>query len=375
MTAPSFAARLDALVTAGTLSERLQVMGRALSTRLKSKIQLMLLGPDDALKAAVLTHLANRRIETLPGGGTRLSYHSEPTAVHLAPDGRSRTVNALDADTTLGSVHLHAPQEVLRWIEIIVPALPDWENSGVYPDIFAASDICLWCSSNFSPKEQVIWGRADMSLKDHSFLVTWRGTGVSVNCGPDFRAHFRLGPITLLERQVSDMIASILRVAKAGRAADEDNALLFLNAHEGQVRVKPPIAKEPVAAPPQPASAALAPEELPPPVQQRCVRSADALYVRALGLITDTAREIASRTDGQEASDIMSFCAETSEALAGLFEDADYDCPAFLQLRQDILSSADTLVLMSLEGAQAPMEEAVGTLVQLKQEIAGQLAA
>lgn len=253
---------------------------------------------------------------------------------------------------------------------------------------FQDADVCLWVTSGFARDEAEQWAPAPDQLKDHSFLVpvadkdsaAARFDAASLSVLGDIAAEefFGLFPI-VIDRTVQDQqplaVESLLRevanILRLGLQADADNAQMFLKLHQPKGLAQPPRGAAPSRAVAMPMTAPAArgtPET---------GTEATEVYRKALGALRDRAAAFEPLMSAREDADVLrvlSICEETSAAVADVFQDSPLRDPAFIRIREEMLSAADKIMLMSLEGGVAPAVAAVTTILQIRREMEVQIA-
>ncbi|MFD1157902.1 hypothetical protein [Roseovarius aestuarii] len=324
---------LQDILASGMLTEHIQKIGEALLHRLSSPVRLVLMGPDSDNKQRV---------------------HEMLTA-HAIPE-------TIISELALGS-----------------------------QVDFGQADICLWCTSEFGSTEYQVWQDAPDLLKDHSFLVLLATpeTAASVFSEDQLDAlgdiaaeeFHSLFPITLEPQPtypsaaLDALVVEIAKLVKSGRVADHDSAEFFVRTHRGVLAGSSTAGNHAPDTGPQPSPPTA--EVLPEAVEPTCDEAPVELYRKAFDHICKCASQLSSPacTDASDDfSDILSICHQTCETVADMLSESASDAPDFLLLKEDVLRSADKLLLMSLESGVAPAISAVTTLLQTRREMATRMA-
>ena len=214
---------------------------------------------------------------------------------------------------------------------------------------FSGTDIALWCSASFSDADLSLWEQSPDALKDHSYLVTPLADGaatppeaISAAAAEWFLAAIGVPSDGGMHGLTGELDCRIRR----GREADQDAALLLIRKHGTEGSAPQPVHLPEAAAPaPAPQSGALA-------------------------YLDQRATDLASGVDPDDAGAVLTFCAETCEFLADMLAPQ-----ADPRMADDLLSAADALVLMSVEGRTGSAVDAVTTLLQLRKELKTRQAA
>lgn len=324
-------AQLDHLLAAGDLPAAHQHTGKRLHARLTSQVSVVLAGPETAAKEYLRDILSEA---TLP-----------QTALTILP----------------------------------------WEA----PLDHARTDVCIWCTASFDVEEAAQWQSAPDRLKDHSFLAMFTGINpAATHLHAAFSARlqdiaaeefYHLIEITFGNRAsstppkaISELVAELSQMVHMGLAADMDNAHLFLKTHKvkstGKAIPMPDVSRK-EAAPStckQSQPSVIVNQQAETEVYKKALRTMQEHLLPLKPLMR--AREEA------EFNQILELCQATSEAVADVLSETEAQAPRFAALREETLSAADTILLMSLEGGIAPAVSAVTTVLQLRREMEGALA-
>lgn len=324
-------AQLDRLLAAGDLSSVHQKTGTRLRARLTSQVSVVLAGPEIAAKEYLYDILSEA---ALPQTGLT----------------------------------------VLPWGD---------------PLDHVRTDVCIWCTASFDVKEAAQWDTAPDRLKDHSFLAMFAGTSPAAT---ELHAAFvaRLQDIAAEEfyhlieiafgnrasskppKAVSELVSELSQMVHMGLAADMDNAHLFLKTHKMKPLGNPAVISAVTTSAPEPTAPAVMPRSSNPPEQSEV-----EVYEKALQTMQDhlvSLKPLMRARQDPEFNQILELCKTTSEAVADVMHETNLQVPRFAALRDETMSAADTILLMSLEGGIAPAVSAVTTVLQLRREMEGALA-
>ena len=169
---------------------------------------------------------------------------------------------------------------------------------------------------------------------------------------------------------------AVLRLVDTGRRADTDNALLFLSRYSAAVAQIEQISRQK--------------SYQPDPRQDPKVRvdsdAAEAMgaaqhnrevFVEALEYLQDRAEKLMGQMDDpatQGTGVILDHCLDTANQLSSLLQDFDQPDRALSELQEDLMESADMMVLLQLEKSEDAAADAVTLLLQLKKEVAEKTA-
>lgn len=245
---------------------------------------------------------------------------------------------------------------------------------------FQDADICLWVTSWFEHAEAEQWQSAPDRLKDHSFLVPTADTDTAVArfgrarlsalgdiAAEEFYGLFpivtRVGATDPQRDRIEGLVREVANMVRLGLQADADNAQMFLRLHQGK-EVEPP----------QPAVSPLHPSTRDGPETRDAVTEVYRTALDALRHHTEALAPLVTASEDTDVLRILSICQETSAAVADVFSGSALRDPDFVEIREDMLSAADRILLMSLEGGVAPAVAAVTTLLQIRREMEVQIA-
>lgn len=252
---------------------------------------------------------------------------------------------------------------------------------------YATADICIWCTVGFELDEATQWQAAPDRLKDHSFLVAFSET-TPFDAKLDQGDLDRLGGIAAEEfyalshvafgnrattsqpDTVKALVQEVAKKVRMGAAADADNAQLFIQTY--QVKDSPPAevksAQEPLADP--------ALMQTPSPTAATST-AATSVFESALGMMNTHIADLEPLLNAQEEADfqkILAICEATMSATVEVLEQGNLTDPELALITEDTLSASDTILLMSTEGGTAPVLSAVHMVLQLRREVALQVA-
>lgn len=245
------------------------------------------------------------------------------------------------------------------------------------------ADVCIWCTSEFGHDEQDQWSETPDRLKDHSFLVPMATTETAatqhgqtqLNVLQDIATEefYGLFPIVIGDQAdgaendaVQKLIREVEKLVQMGVAADAVNAQIFLERHQPK---NAPFGSINTNSPPSPQ---------PADVDIKKEQSAVAeVYQRAHDTLRDKASKLAplvSARSDDEFLQILAICEEASTEIADVFAEGRVGNPEFCMIKEEMLSAADKVLLMSLEGGLAPAIAATTTILQIQRELEVQIA-
>jgi hypothetical protein len=389
----SLTGRIEAIIASPSLPEQVREQGRRLFRRLAAPVRVVIAGPAQSGKSALIKLLAGQCEGTAWSGPERRRAGAAPETLS------SRFRNVVLVEFDFGAAR----------------------ESGAPASIEAvAPDIVLWCTNAFGADEAAFWATVPDHLKDHSFLVLTKADqlirlGVLLDRLEDLRdvveAEFHsLLPIATYQALAAQSDAqpdpvmhaasgaqalfdSLQGLIDQGRRADLDTAELFVHKYEDAAEVAtmpvPPVPASPV--PPSPAPAPIEPSGPGQPMSSAvqpgpAEESATAAPQPPLGKnaeISEKAMHILdSRTadmpaalapdDREGISALLSLCGQTAEALTELVMEGDGICE---DLSEDVLEASEMMVLLTLEDDENAAADAVTLLLQLRRGFEARLAA
>ena len=374
--------------------------GQELVNRLRSPVQIVVMGPRHSGKSTVINMLA---------GGQVIPSLPDVPVVELALGRMEQVVFELSDGTTLRTkgrlAEIDIPEDAVRVRQDLVDANfaryaftevnltgSQIQREAIQEWALDRADVVLWCSENFGADEQLIWSAVPDHLKDHSFLVltmadrhVMRGTlpqkiaDLEELVAEEFMQMFPLAGVQAVTAQTSRdakraalwkssggkaLKDTILARIASGRQADQDNAQMFLSRYKSAVGDVAVVEPEPLSQP-EPDAAA---------VVRRLVSDKDVpLFHKAMSLLQTRADAMLSDVDwdsGTCAERILEHCVEAADALQTLMLEANTQSDLAAELRDDAAESAEMMLLFQLEKSEDAAADAVTLLIQLKSEIA-----
>ncbi|MCE8008132.1 hypothetical protein [Aestuariivita sp.] len=381
-----------------------KLLGLRLLERLRTPVQIVVLGKPQSGKSRLINmllgHSVYPQIADLPaceivyGEVRRVFLIQQDQTVHEWHGGPDVP---LPDDTLM--VRLELPLPILNRfnlteITLTGPSLRqrDTANWGM-----ERADIVLWCTQGFDAVEQALWSPAPDALKDHSFLVITKADQLLMKgllrdriaaleevVAEEFHSLYSLATIqAIAARTDSDppepelwtasgghaLYIAVLRLVDTGRRADTDNALLFLSRYSAAMAQLDP--RDRVAPDPDPAIPPDTPEMLGTSQRNR------EIFVEALDYLQDRADKLLSAIEAPQTNSnavVLEHCLDTANQLSALLQDFDATDAALGDLQEDVLESADMMLLLQLEQTEDAATDAVTLLLQLKKEMAEKTA-
>lgn len=405
--------RLELTLSAGALPEEVAQRGAELLMRLKSPVNLAVIGMEGSGKSRLINMLLDDTVipddlsaplvEIVRGDAPSTRYTAGGETLALQEGGKA------PADCVLARIE--RPLDALRDMsvtEVRLSGSPSNQMAAVQRALLRA-DIVLWVSQEFSAHEQALWSAAPETLKDHSFLVLAKADQMMMKGtltdrldrleGIVAEEFYNLYPVATLQAisarrgaagcdaskweasGAKSLIDALRRQILTGRREDTDSALLYLNRYgvsADEARAVTPAANDAPAAAHEAASAASpsAPALLRggTPMDQ-----APPAFAAALEYLQDHAARmlaLAAKEGAASNDDILERCSSIANGLVdilmeeGAGENAD---PGLAALRDDVVEGADMMLLFQLEKNDDAATDAVTLLIQLKREVAARL--
>ena len=375
---------LEQLIHSDALPQKIRNYSQTLLEQLERPVRVMLCGALGADKAGLLDALLQKSFPRLEdaslhlhnGDRVRASYHYSDGEVLVRDHTRTPSISPSDASLTRVDVTL--PDPCLQDLTLCLPSQDEEQAMRRGEDgtsLADSADMVLWCTDSFAGVEAAQWQAVPDALKDHSFLVylvsrrpLQRARLKRLRQAGESEFH-RLETVDL--RSVgadgaAQLMAELLKVARRGKAAEEDAATLFVDAHRDHIA---PSAAHPQIAEVKRESQAIAPEKN---------SALQTLYGEALHVIRAQASALIDplpQDSDAETSRVLQLCAEAAESVAALFDGHEDPDPAYCFVKEEVLSTADRLLLMSMEQGLGPAIDAATTLLQMRRDFDFQIDA
>ena len=387
-----------------------KALGSRLLDRLRSPVQIVLLGKPQSGKSRLINMLLGhavypqiselRTCEVVYGETQRMFISREDDSIQewtAGPD------VPMPDDTVM--VRLELPLPMLNKFNLTEVTLsgPSQDQRDLANWACERADIALWCTQSFDAIEQSLWAPARDALKDHSFLVITKADQLLMKSvlqdhiasledivAQEFHSLYSVATIQAISARTGSETTdfevwsasgghalndAVLKLVETGRRADADNALLFLSRYSAVVSQIEQRKSEtgPNEAPkarkfsviPESAEALGAAQRN----REVFVEALDYLQDRAEKLIHDLDDTTPAQTDA-----ILEHCLDTANQLSTLLQDFDKADPALAELQEDVMESADMMLLLQLEQSEDAASDAVTLLLQLKKEVAEKTA-
>ena len=436
--------RLEGALNAETLPKAARDYAHHLVRRLSQPVRVSVLGLPGAGKSQLVNMFLGETV--IPEGSvlptTEYAWGEVPRMVVTGAEGSAITVHGADVSALSGQnaafLRIELPVEILRRInllEVVTDGTEEELTSGV-DWVVRRTDIALWCTQDFGPREQAIWRRVPDSLKDHAFLVLSKADELSAQkllrkrvssletvVAEEFHSLFAVATLQAL-RAFRDgtcdealfhasgggaLTSEILRHAERGRRADFDSAHMFLARYStdpsGRTTSRTPSRptsrpapvsrsrSEEVVALETPPAPKPRPVSTPPGHAERPISVAPAAKatissapkVQNVALFSDGIRFLRRRGESLtqsveelgegNAKDLIENCVSAVEHLTDLFAQDESGCEATDAFIDELAEAQDMMVLMQIEDGDGPAADAVTLLLQLRRDMEMQLAA
>ncbi|MBV1867503.1 MAG: 50S ribosome-binding GTPase [Marinosulfonomonas sp.] len=406
--------QLDKLLASGQLTKDAAQIGTRLLQRINSPVRVVIFGLPGCGKSTLLNVLLGKKLisentsiptlEIVWGTKERMSLTLQDGAVVHSDSIAWEKI----ATQKPAFVKVELPLPILKKVSFL-EVVSDGSNDDLTASLDWATrrtDIALWCSQYFSPAEQGLWSRVPDAIKDHSILALTKADILSSEgtlsdklaelqsvAANEFHSMF---PITALQSKTATapdgstdqaalnesggkaLHAAVMRLVEDGRQADLDSVLIFLNRYAPkQDQLSKPVAAKPPAVSSEPI--VIPSPALPSDASGNAkVPDLENQWPDALQYLIDRGCELSRVLTDMETSDaavVLDHCATTADNLAETFDDEATIEPAFSALQNDILETAETILLMQLENDEGPAADAVTLLLQLRRGMEAKLAA
>lgn len=402
-------AELKQAIASGALSDKLKSQAQAFVDHLNKPLRLSVLGFPRSGKSSLVNLLAGAVLlpESVKLPAVQLSYGDEAAADCTLPDGSIETIEGGDLTraAALNPVYVEAryPLPALRKLSVLEVAAGPSHEEQKRALIWAGkrSDIALWCTEGpFGDIEQDLWSYLPERVQDHGFIVLTKADLLKQNgslqqIGQKLKADSQdyfdtvhpldspkalsaRGPDGAVDRDLMrqsgaiGVISAIKKKVDGRRQAIIDQADLFLVQIDYDPAVNEPASasvEETATAPETPASAGPLPG-LQPASREACQTALTQLAAEGDYMVGALAEETL------DADTLLDTCADTITWLSEyLSESGAQDDPLMDRTRAAAMDGADLIQLIRLETGDSVSSDALGLLVQLKQEVEVVLAA
>lgn len=381
---------LRALIHSESLPPNTIAQAKALLSQIETPVRVMVCGGLGTNRVGLLEALLSLKLPQIDQACLYLHHGDRAGATYHYADGDTVIRDHTNAPPTRDGyappcrIDVTLPNRNLRDITFYVPslsaenALRAGDSSHGLSGLAGAADMVLWCTDQFSGVEESQWRDAPNALKDHSFLVYLASLRPMqrdrLKRLRDFgEAEFhRLETLDLRERspeRAAQLIGDLTRLARLGKSVEEDSAAVFVEKYRDHI------------APPAPPQVTQERPE-PPAAQDRTPTAGDQalhnLYCKALKIVRDQAAILVDPLPEdveQDTGRVLQLCAETAEIVAAVFDAHDDPNPAYRFVKEEVLSTADRLLLMSMETGLSPAIDAATTLLQMRRDFDTQINA
>ena len=304
--------------------------------------------------------------------GTRLLVRLTGPA-HIALLGRTGTGKTLLAELLSGLPN--APDmPMFRVLET-----PFCDDPAAVHAATARADITLWCGQEFGAADQALWNPLPDVVKDHSFLVVTKADllasrgalnttmeSLAFVATQEFQGLFPLATLLAIQGNTlgqdktfrasgaAALVAALRRQIALDHQAARDAAYVFLDRYGKLADVESPV------------KATLQPD---PGALAGSVSARPMAYLRQQSLALKTA---ALLPKSEKTRAILDHCCVTIDGLAGLTGPTlalEPETANSAHLYQEVLSVADTMILLQMENTAGAATDALILLLQLRKTV------
>ncbi len=387
-----------------------KALGSRLLDRLRSPVQIVLLGKPESGKSRLINMLLGHALyPQISELGTCEIVYGETARTFITRgdntimEWTAGTDTPMPEDTVMVRVELPLPLLNKFNLTEITLSGHSQDQRDLANWAYERADIALWCTQSFDAIEQTLWAPARDALKDHSFLVITKADQLLMKgvlrdhiaslediVAQEFHSLYSIATIQAISArdgsETTDVEVwsasgghalqdAVLKLVETGRRADADNALLFLSRYSavvsqieqrsGEAKRKQATSTRKISVIPESAETLGAAQRN----REVFVEALDYLQDRAEKLIRDLDQPLQGDTDA-----ILKHCLDTANQLSTLLQDFDKADSALAELQEDVMESADMMLLLQLEQSEDAASDAVTLLLQLKKEVAEKTA-
>lgn len=400
---------LFAALEEGRLAGPVRLRGEDLLEMLDRPPRLTLLGLPGAGKSRLLNLLLGS--DVLPHGAAlptvSLSYGAQACAAVTLADGTCEVLEhanfAQIAAMPCVFIEAQLPLPALAKLSMMEVVAPEDQAQQQRALRWSASrtDIALWCTRSFEPRERDIWAAAPEAIQDHGFMIVThadllgaQGTlvraveGLRDRAGEAFAAVLpiatpdgiaarhrdgRVDKDAMRASGATMVISAILKQVETGRQATEDAIGIFLRQIEFDPAPRTPPEPVPQTVPeqepepePQPVSVA---DQAPLAPEPQLGEDARDLCAQGLVQLQRQAAEWAVRLESDPPGE-DEIVDGVTEAMLWLSESlGDLRDVAVGPLADLAFDAADMCQLIQMETGEARVLDALTVMVQLKEEL------
>jgi len=394
---------------AGTTADTKATVRRILD-RLKNPVRTLIIGCSGSGKTEVLNVLVGKTV--VPGGSFHpefeLSWSPQPQTEFTRRD----TVRVMahgnklanPGFTNVKNVKLGLSLPILKqtsFHEVTCDGTPE-DQIAILLKAVELADIVLWCSSEFSEDEQLLWSYVPDTIKDHSFLVLTKADLLSAQkqlhvtmqnleavvaeefCSMIPVAALQAKSATRVDGSIDETVfkasggkaltEAVFKQATQGRQADSDNALIFLRQHSGQLISTDTKLRDSQHKTVFADKHSLSPDEN----AENSTDNGVDLFAPVVEHLQIRAAELSQAINddpNMDAASILAHCLDTANHLAAVFADVSDTSSVVAALENCVLDAVDLIVLMQSENEDDAVADAVTVLLQLKREFEASIAA
>lgn len=358
---------LEAALAMPELPDRVARSFESLIDRLKRPVRVALLGARSRDRRRLLCAILGQAPLSAEADWPTLEmgYADRPRSCATLADGSTLTAEGLPGADLLARepafLRIDAPVEVLRRMTLLYLAVDAdaVEQAAALKWAARRTDVAVWCTRRFSPREAAIWDAAPDRIKNHAHLVVLGNDDdlarVTKRSPGDFE-----NMLALPKPEASALVRCIDASIDAALGEDMDVARMLLHRFGTTATAS------------EPADAVR--KDVAGIAERESCQSADrvALLSEPLLFLRRRARAIFETLDWQDergdawAPEVLEQCRETADGLrdrAAGWPDDDDDIAGLRQLVHD---ASDMAVLLQIEGGEDQASDAATLLYQLR---------
>jgi hypothetical protein len=360
---------LEAALATPEVPERVARSFEALADRIRRPVRVTIFGVEGRRRKGLFSSIlgwAPFRVDA-EWPTLEMSYAENPHMSAILSDGSALSADDLPGDDLLARapafVRIKAPVEVLARMSFLYVSagFDEAEQAAALRWAAPRTDVSVWCTRRFTPREAAIWSSAPDSLKDHAQLAVMGNDDdfalVRHRRPSDFE-----GLVALPKPNVSPLLQRIDASVASALGEDLDAARVLMHRFGVRAPARTAARSEPAT------RESHAPDDL------VAILSEPLLFVRRRARAILELMDWREAEAGDWAAMVLEHGRETMEALrdrAVAWPDENDEIAA---LRQFIQDASDLAVLLQVEGGEEQAADASALLCQVRETLDRTLA-